>query len=232
MSEPSAESRRDRHAVRHAQGTLLCPRCDIPLRGSDHALGIAWRCGACGGQSLNFSQFRRLVPEQGANDIWLQATVRPLAPRRPTACPECQAGMDAVHIPLRGTLLELDLCRLCQRLWLDQPVAEPSEPGSLAVAVSTPAVARPRRWFGKQPPSAPDLRSRGEAMFSLLEHQADRAQEYRSNRGRTWVTIAGIIGGALLLGLSTRGSSSDVNFRIAASGAALLFYGILRLRHG
>jgi Zn-finger nucleic acid-binding protein len=124
MTSPSpdpAKSRRRREekAVRTGPGLLVCPRCGISLRGTDHDLGIAWRCGPCGGQSLNFSQFRRMVPEHGANDIWLHAATRPDAPRHRTPCPECLAEMDAVLIPFQGRQIELDICQRCQRLWLD-----------------------------------------------------------------------------------------------------------------
>lgn len=105
--------------MRHAGGVLVCPRCGIPLGGTEHELGIAWRCGACRGQSLNFSQFRRMVPEHGARDIWLEAMKRPVTPQQRTRCPECLAAMDAVLIPLNGRTIELDICLLCQRLWLD-----------------------------------------------------------------------------------------------------------------
>ena len=106
-------------SVRHAAGVLVCPRCGIPLRGREHELGIAWHCHACGGQSLNFSQFRRMDPEHGANDIWNEAAARPRTPPRRTKCPECLAGMDAVLISFRGHSIALAICRPCQRLWLD-----------------------------------------------------------------------------------------------------------------
>ena len=123
QSEPRRR-RRGRSAVRTGAGVLLCPRCGIPLRSAEHKLGIAWRCGVCMGQSLNFSQFRRMVPEKGANDVWLEAISRPVSPREATDCPECQGVMDAVLIPFRSRMVELDICRRCQRLWLDrQPSA-------------------------------------------------------------------------------------------------------------
>jgi Zn-finger nucleic acid-binding protein len=106
-------------SVRHASGVLVCPRCAIPLGGREHELGIAWRCGKCRGQSLNFSQFRRMVPEHGARDIWLEAMKHPSVPSRRTRCPECLAAMDAVLIPFRGRSIELEICLPCQRLWLD-----------------------------------------------------------------------------------------------------------------
>ncbi len=101
--------------------SLTCPRCGTELQALRHETGLAWRCSGCGGQSLNFSQFRRMVPEPQANTIWETAMARPAAPRRRSLCPECRRDMAAVIIPLPPAReLELDICRNCQRLWLDR----------------------------------------------------------------------------------------------------------------
>ncbi len=100
--------------------TMTCPRCRTVLKAERHHTGIAWRCPGCGGQSLNFSQFRRVVPEPEANGIWEAATLHPRAPRRRALCPECLRDMAAVLIPVPQRELELDICRNCQRLWLDR----------------------------------------------------------------------------------------------------------------
>jgi Zn-finger nucleic acid-binding protein len=124
-------------------GVLVCPRCGLPLAACEHALGIAWRCGYCHGQSLNFSQFRRMVPEDGANNLWATARERPQTPGQRTRCPECRADMDAVFIPLHRRTAELDICRPCQRLWLDrQEDAQPDAADTLTIA--PPARERPR----------------------------------------------------------------------------------------
>jgi Zn-finger nucleic acid-binding protein len=155
MTSPSPDPaksrrRREENAVRTGPGLLVCPRCGISLRGTDHDLGIAWRCGPCGGQSLNFSQFRRMVPEHGANDIWLHAATRPDAPRHRTPCPECLAEMDAVLIPFQGRQIELDICQRCQRLWLDSregqtlsllPDGDSAGPGTMSLEASRKARA-------------------------------------------------------------------------------------------
>lgn len=97
----------------------VCPRCHLLLKGGKHATGIAWRCEGCGGESLNFSQFRRLIPELQANEIWMTAMEHPVAPRRRARCPECRRDMAAVLVPFQGRHIELDICRTCQRLWMD-----------------------------------------------------------------------------------------------------------------
>jgi hypothetical protein len=99
--------------------TPTCPLCGCRLHPLRHLTGIAWRCSSCGGQSLNFSQFRRLIPEHNAREIWLDAMLHPDAPSHPLRCPECRRQMCAVFIPLREKQIELALCQACQRLWLE-----------------------------------------------------------------------------------------------------------------
>ncbi|MES2706053.1 MAG: hypothetical protein V4726_05555 [Verrucomicrobiota bacterium] len=101
----------------------LCPRCDCHLEGVRHATGIAWRCGSCGGQSVNFSQFRRMIPEARVDEIWVTTTEKPVAAPGRTRCPECRRGMTAVLIPSEDREIELDICRPCQRLWLENQEA-------------------------------------------------------------------------------------------------------------
>lgn len=115
--------------------SLTCPRCHSALLPDKHATGIAWRCHGCGGQSLNFSQFRRVIPEDHANDIWETAMLTPRAPSIRSLCPECQRDMAAVLVPLKDREVELDVCRSCQRVWLDRQeriaghLRENAEPG-------------------------------------------------------------------------------------------------------
>jgi Zn-finger nucleic acid-binding protein len=134
--------------------TMTCPRCSTALKPDKHKTGIAWRCAGCGGQSLNFSQFRRVVPEARANGIWETAMLEPRAPSRRSLCPECQRDMAAVLIPMQDRELELEVCRNCQRLWLDRQeriaghLTENAEPGPLPQPrpISTEAQIR----MGKQ----------------------------------------------------------------------------------
>lgn len=101
--------------------TPVCPRCQINLQGVKHTTGIAWRCPSCGGQSLNFSQFRRMIPGARVDDIWLTATAEPVISPLRGKCPECRRIMHAVLVPWQDQEIELDLCRPCQRLWMDNP---------------------------------------------------------------------------------------------------------------
>lgn len=121
-----SESREDGEGLRPS--TPVCPRCAINLRGEKHATGIAWRCPACGGQSLNFSQFRRMIPGARVDDIWLTATAEPVISPHRGKCPECRRIMHAVLVPWQNREIELDLCRPCQRLWMDNAENPPPLP--------------------------------------------------------------------------------------------------------
>ncbi|MES2709028.1 MAG: hypothetical protein V4726_20700 [Verrucomicrobiota bacterium] len=113
---------------------MLCPRCRIPLNSRPHATGVAWGCGRCAGQSLNFSQFRKLLPQLQANEIWLTVMENPVVPQKRACCPECRTAMAAVLIPLESGGTQLDVCPPCQRLWMDPPArqARQLEEGLLA----------------------------------------------------------------------------------------------------
>lgn len=111
---------RFRAAFRGVTG-MDCPRCGSGLAPGKHDTGIAWRCLKCGGESLNFSQFRRMIPEEQVDMIWWTAKGQPVASPQGTACPECGKPMLAVLIPFREEELELDICQGCQRLWRDGP---------------------------------------------------------------------------------------------------------------
>lgn len=229
MAESPHSSKSRGKAIRHADGVLVCPRCEIPLRGSDHELGIAWRCGRCQGQSLNYSQFRRLVPEAGANDIWLEVATHPLRPRERTRCPECLADMDAVVIPLHGRSVELDICRPCQRLWLDrQEQGESATPGLVRVSAALP-VERRRGWFGARAPAGESVSSaQREALFSALERNADGVERKLEHRLTVRFTLYGMVAAGVCY-LLCWWVPSVIRFRIAtAAGLAVFALRLLR----
>ena len=75
-----------------------------------------------------------MVPEHGANAIWDSSRVRPDLPGKRTPCPECHLSMAAVLLPVKGRVIELDICRSCQRLWLDGSEDNSDPPFSFASA--------------------------------------------------------------------------------------------------
>lgn len=187
MPGTTSQSRKRDDFLRHSAGVLVCPRCSIPLRGGDHDLGIAWRCRACGGQSLNFSQFRRMVPEHGANEIWLEAATRPVAPKHPAKCPECLAAMDAVPISFRGGSVELDICRRCQRLWLDRQ--------EVSAVPSLPAADRPAALLAAPKSASPTPQQQRDRLFSMLENFADYSDNRRERRSERDALVLAIPAG-------------------------------------
>lgn len=172
----------DREKVAERPGLIpVCPRCHVNLLPAKHVTGIAWRCAQCEGQSLNFSQFRRMIPNLNANEIWMTAMERPVAPRRRSFCPECRRDMAAVLIPWEGREIELDVCRTCQRLWMENQknlrykLAGPEEPPG---------------------PKPPVIRMKGRGLDRMLSEQlrrirsdADGPRRFDANRW-LWVPFA------------------------------------------
>jgi Zn-finger nucleic acid-binding protein len=117
------------HGEREAEALLgrvpCCPRCDVNLSPTDHATGLAWRCPRCAGSSLNFGQFRHLIPGQHADEIWTTTLDEPVSPTVRAKCPECRRNMTAVLIPFQGREIELDICRMCQRVWMELQETRP-----------------------------------------------------------------------------------------------------------
>jgi hypothetical protein len=121
---------------------LECPRCRDRLLPTEEEAGMIWRCRQCRGISLNFSQFRKLVPAWHANRIWESAIAGPRLASPEVRCPECRRPMNAVDGRLPAGVLALKLCLVCQRLWMD--AADGGERGELRDAsapLSLPAAA-------------------------------------------------------------------------------------------
>jgi len=216
MPRTTSQNRHRDDFLRHSAGVLVCPRCGIPLQGGDHELGIAWRCDSCRGQSLNFSQFRRLVPEHGARDIWLEALKNPAAPRQRTHCPECLAAMHAVLVPFRGSNIELDICPPCQRLWLDarEEILITGLPGEPVKSVN------PMRISYTQGKSD---RVATEAMLAVLENRADRQNKRRDKRRHLMAVSVALIAGVIAW-IATSSYPARARSRIAlAAGISAYF---------
>lgn len=60
-----------------------------------------------------------MVPETHVDEIWVTITEQPVTAPNRTRCPECRRLMLAVLVPLQDREIELDICRPCQRLWLE-----------------------------------------------------------------------------------------------------------------
>lgn len=92
---------------------------------------MIWHCRQCRGISLNFSQFRKLVPAWHANRIWESAIAGPRLASPEVRCPECRRPTNALDGRLPAGVLALKLCLVCQRLWME--AADRGDPGSCAM---------------------------------------------------------------------------------------------------
>lgn len=118
---------------------LRCPRCDTLLEPDnikDHGVvANAASCPTCRGFFITLEQlteveleqrqrlfeFRRLLPE---DEQW-----------KPLACPKCKKTMDKMQSQ-RDAHVTLDVCRACDRVWLDHDELNAIRTESLASAVS------------------------------------------------------------------------------------------------
>lgn len=155
-----------------------------------------------------------MVPEHGANDIWMQAISRPGAPQQRTQCPECLAGMDAVLIPFRGRFIELDICRACQRLWLDRQEIE-SSGGALTIIPGT--VGRPA--LPGPPPSPKTSRAGVDHLLNILEREGDRLNERSRKKQMMVCSIWGLVAGLVAYALADYG-----RVEVAGVVAVIVFY--------
>lgn len=98
---------------------------------------------------------------------------QPVAARRQTLCPECRKDMAAVLIPFQGKEIELDICRTCQRLWMD---AQENQTYRLDLSET------PR---GRKPPV---IKMTGRGVERLVKEQAKRVRDRwrMGNNPLTW----------------------------------------------
>ena len=113
-----------------------------------------------------------MIPCLHANEIWMTAMEQPAAPRWQTGCPECRRDMTAVLIPYQGREVELEICRGCQRLWLDN-----QEVMSNRISISD-------RAPGRKPPV---IRMTGRGAAVMVREQARRIRD-RINYESTGLT--------------------------------------------
>ena len=113
-----------------------------------------------------------MIPCLHANEIWMTAMEQPAAPRWQTGCPECRRDMTAVLIPYQGREVELEICRGCQRLWLDN-----QEVMSNRISIND-------REAGRKPPI---IRMTGRGAAVIVREQARRIRD-RINYESTGLT--------------------------------------------
>ena len=128
---------------------LPCPRCSIPLKTHVTQCSVHYACPKCDGRAGNLALLRRTLEPEFVNRLW--RTVRDAHPtdhHGQLRCPSCRtrmhpAGLDSEE----GAELQLDVCRVCQIVWLDAdevarvPQAPAAEPAITPAGRFTPAAA-------------------------------------------------------------------------------------------
>ncbi len=195
------------HAAQEAAQLLgrvpSCPRCEVNLTPTDHETGLAWRCPQCAGSSLNFSQFRKLVPEFHADEIWMTTLEQPVRPNRKACCPECHRNMTAVLIPFQGREVELDICSRCQRLWMESQDHQPHrivQPNRIDISEDAP-IRKPPVISVTQSKARAPLREK----IALLRSNLRLSSKERNTELWEWIVIVVVFAIFLVLILLSPG---------------------------
>lgn len=122
-----------------ATDTPNCPRCKTALTPDnvkDHGvMHNAWSCQSCEGFWISLEQLGEIESEERARIIeW-----RFLPPKdvqdAPLDCPQCGTKLEKV-ISTRDKHVTMDVCRACQKVWLDKGEMDAIRTDSLASAVA------------------------------------------------------------------------------------------------
>ncbi|MEJ5341414.1 MAG: rhomboid family intramembrane serine protease [Thermogutta sp.] len=109
---------------------LLCPRCNIPLKGGRTPQGTAYFCPQCKGRATSWAVVRGRAPKSIAIQLWQQAKEQ--KDRHGGACPLCHRPMAVVPIVHNEHTIPIDICPNCYLAWFDRtewealPQAPPS----------------------------------------------------------------------------------------------------------
>ena len=131
---------------------LSCPVCQVPLTRTDGGIGILWTCSRCDGRAVTLALLRRGIAHEFLNRLWHTARANAANNRLgQRQCPSCNKRMsyaempgviksesetqpDASAVPNESDeTFVLDLCPLCQFIWLDpgETARLPAKPTSL-----------------------------------------------------------------------------------------------------
>lgn len=95
---------------------LTCPRCLSSLAPQAAPLGVVHSCPVCQGHATTLALLRRSVGAT-ADQLWRAAKANKVASGLP--CPSCKKPMAQIVAAPAANAVELDLCRVCQLLWID-----------------------------------------------------------------------------------------------------------------
>jgi membrane associated rhomboid family serine protease len=143
-----------------------CPRCTAPLRFERMGKLRRWHCEHGHGEVLTVSTLRQVIQPERFKAWWADAHA---ARGTGVACPSCAVPSTSVRHETDQGVLELDLCRRCRLVWLDQ-----GERTALGPVVAAPAP-------GPDPSLSPEAR---EALLRMeLERIHNDAERRLSDAG-------------------------------------------------
>jgi membrane associated rhomboid family serine protease/Zn-finger nucleic acid-binding protein len=120
---------------------LSCPRCKSSLESRRHAAGMHFLCPSCKGHASNFAILRQQLDPAFLQGLWLGIRDAPASARhRRLPCPSCAQPMHPASVGHPDTPIQLDACRNCQMLWLDDGELEqlPARPAPQLLADPAP----------------------------------------------------------------------------------------------
>jgi membrane associated rhomboid family serine protease len=185
-----------------ANGELICPRCNLPLKEVRMSGRVFWACDQCAGRAVTVELLRRTFTPESINPLWLHAMRAEGTSGR--LCPACRKPMLEVALSDAANI-NVDLCQHCHFVWFDareidslvpQPVPAP-EPELPQEAREQLAIAKVQQLaeeargsdFDSAPPDEPWKQIA--AFFGLPVEFDEPAQE--CTPWATWLLTAAIV---------------------------------------
>ena len=100
-----------------------CPRCTFPLTPFTHKGEELDHCRRCEGTFVDHGLAAVQFGPETHPDFWKQDYVTKLPVASTLRCPRCNERMDAYHLALDETALEIDECSTCHSMWFDSDEA-------------------------------------------------------------------------------------------------------------
>jgi membrane associated rhomboid family serine protease/Zn-finger nucleic acid-binding protein len=126
----------------------VCPRCQDQLIRRQQDDGVLWSCRTCAGQVRGIGLLRRQLDERAVAHLWQRAGASGESGRR---CPACTQAMAMVPMHEGGRCGEVEACRRCFLVWLDDgedtllpPAPRPHEPEVVLPPAARELLARAR----------------------------------------------------------------------------------------
>ncbi len=156
-------------------GDPRCPRCGVALAPIPRTPVLTYRCPGCDGRAATLAALRREHDSPELTELWFQA--RRASPAGGLACPTCPSSMKRVALDPRGLAIELDVCTICETIWLD--------PGELERLPVTPRpTSPPDPLLPGAEDALVDARVRG-----YLAHQRSLAHAQQVGTALEWLCV-------------------------------------------